>query len=120
MAYYIKATKSVAAHMGLLKDREQTADGNYLLWQADIQDYQGKSIYEQAEKIGGAVLTPEEAKMEHDGTVKKPAKVTDPFKGNNDTEENTTNPDGENTDTDEKGQDPDTSENGDDKEGGDL
>lgn len=106
--------------MGLLKDREQTADGNYLLWQADIQDYQGKSIYEQAEKVGGAVLTPEEAKAEHDGTVKKPAKVTDPFKGNNDTGENTTDVGKENAGTDGKEPDSGTEENETDKEGGKL
>lgn len=79
MAKYIKVVKSVAAHLGLLKDREQTADGNYLLWQADLQGYQGRTLEEQAEKVGGAVLTALEAKLEHDGKVDTPAAVTDPF-----------------------------------------
>lgn len=37
MAYYIKVTKKVADKIGApVENRNKTADGNILLWQADL------------------------------------------------------------------------------------
>ena len=36
MAFYIKVTKEVADRLHLTDIRNRTADGNVLLWQADV------------------------------------------------------------------------------------
>ena len=68
MANYIKVTEKVAASMGLTSIRNKTADGNYLLWQADILRFPVDDIFSRAAYCGGAVLTPNAAKEEVDGT----------------------------------------------------
>ena len=37
MAFYVKVTKQVADKMSLTAIRNKTADGNVLLWQADLK-----------------------------------------------------------------------------------
>lgn len=80
MAKYIKANPKVARYLRVENDRNQVADGNYLLWQADMLAF-GKltdlpSILEQ---IGGLALQAHEAREEQDGTVlRKLPTATDP------------------------------------------
>lgn len=70
MAYYIKANPKVAAFLGLTKMRTQVADGNYLLWQADMS-WLGSLANLDAivRQIGGLKLRAIEAKQEQDGKV---------------------------------------------------
>lgn len=70
MARYIKVNPKVARHLRLENDRNQVADGNYLLWQADMLAFgrltEMPSILAQ---IGGLSLQAHEAREEQDGTV---------------------------------------------------
>ena len=68
MAYYVKVTKQVSDKMNLTAIRNKTADGNVLLWQADLNRIEGDTIFERAERIGGKAITAQEAKAETDGT----------------------------------------------------
>ena len=77
MANYIKVTELVAREMGLTAIRNKTADGNYLLWQADILRFPGEDIFTRAAYCGGVVFTPNVAKDEIDGT-NHPILVTTP------------------------------------------
>lgn len=78
MAYYIKVTPEVAASLNLTDIRNKTADGNYLLWQADVAGRPGKTIAERAASVGGVCLSPADAKKEIDGTIIAPATVSTP------------------------------------------
>lgn len=78
---YIKVTPSVADALGVKGIRNTTADGNYLLWQGDVNIVPGLSIEDRASKIGGVALSPNQAKMEIDGTD-APFPVVDPFISN--------------------------------------
>lgn len=80
MARYIKANPRVARHLRLENDRNQVADGNYLLWQADMLAFgrltELPSILAQ---IGGISLQAHEAREEQDGTVLRQLPIaTDP------------------------------------------
>lgn len=80
MARYIKANSKVARHLRLENDRNQVADGNYLLWQADMLAFgrltELPSILAQ---IGGISLQAHEAREEQDGTVLRKLPIaTDP------------------------------------------
>lgn len=80
MARYIKANPKVAAFLKVENDRNKVKDGNYLLWQADMQAF-GKLIDlpEILEQIGGIALMAHEAREEQDGTVIRPLPTaTDP------------------------------------------
>lgn len=76
---YIKVTKFVAEALNLTATRNQTADGNYILWQADLSNIPGDLLTDRAAAVGGAVLTPNKAKQEIDGTA-DPVEVTTPAK----------------------------------------
>ncbi len=80
MARYIKANPLVARFLHLDGVRNTVKDGNYLLWQADIQPFGPMSLLPSIlEQIGGIVLSPHEAREEQDGTVTRPLPVaTDP------------------------------------------
>ena len=80
MARYIKANPLVARFLHLEGVRNTVKDGNYLLWQADIQPFGPMSLLPSIlEQIGGIVLSPHEAREEQDGTVTRPLPVaTDP------------------------------------------
>ena len=80
MARYIKANPLVAKFLHLEDVRNTVKDGNYLLWQADMQAFGPLSLLpETLEQIGGIVLTPHEAREEQDGTVTRPLPTaTDP------------------------------------------
>lgn len=77
MAYYIKVTRAVAAELGLTAVRNKTADGNVLLWQADVARMPGGTVFERAQHVGGVALTPQEAKRETVGTD-NPVQVVTP------------------------------------------
>lgn len=77
MAFYIKVTKEVSDKLGLTAIRNKTADGNMLLWQADLNRIEGDTIFERAERIGGKAITAQEAKAETDGT-ENPVEVYTP------------------------------------------
>lgn len=84
MAFYIKVTKEVSDKLGLTAIRNKTADGNVLLWQADLNRIEGDTIFERAERIGGKAITAQEAKAETDGT-ENPAEVYTPDEYKEDT-----------------------------------
>ena len=77
MAYYIKVTPQVCKKLGHGSDRNKTADGNKLLWQADIDQVDGQDVFERAQNVGGVALTPIAAKAETDG-VDNPVEVFTP------------------------------------------
>lgn len=78
MAFYIKVSIQVATKIGApVQHRNQTADGNILLWQADLNAIPGETIFDRAEYVGGVVMQAVDAKMEIDG-IEVPAEVTIP------------------------------------------
>lgn len=80
MARYIKVNPKVARHLRLENDRNQVADGNYLLWQADMLAF-GRLIEMPSilAQIGGLSLQAHEAREEQDGTVLRKLPIaTDP------------------------------------------
>lgn len=77
MACYIKVTKQVADKLGVTSIRNMTADGNVLLWQADLNQIEGDTIFDRAAHVGGVALTPQAARLETDG-MENPAEVTTP------------------------------------------
>ncbi len=77
MAFYIKVTKQVADKLGVAGIRNSTADGNVLLWQADVAGFPGDTVFDRAAVVGGVCLSPQKAKGEIDG-VEDPVEVTTP------------------------------------------
>lgn len=77
MAFYIKVTKQVADQLQLTAIRNKTADGNVLLWQADVARFSGDTVFDHAASVGGVCLSPQEAKTEIDGT-ENPVQVSTP------------------------------------------
>lgn len=77
MAFYIKVTKQVADKLGVAGIRNSTADGNVLLWQADVAGFPGDTVFDRAAVVGGVCLSPQQAKGEIDG-VEDPVEVTTP------------------------------------------
>lgn len=63
--------------MGLTGIRNGTADGNVLLWQADVAGLPGDTVFDRAAEVGGVCLSPQQAKGEIDG-VDDPVEVTTP------------------------------------------
>lgn len=84
MAFYIKLTPEVADALGITSIRNKTADGNILAWQADLTGIEGDTILDRAARIGGACLSPQQAKREIDGT-ESPAEVYTPDEYRKDT-----------------------------------
>ena len=73
MAYYYKPNKKVAEYLDLSEERNTAKDGNYLLWECDMERI-GPEEY--ALRATGAVrLTPMEAKMEFTGEQCQPLNV---------------------------------------------
>ena len=77
MAFYIKVTREVADKLGVAGIRNSTADGNVLLWQADVAGFPGDTVFDRAAVVGGVCLSPQQAKGEIDG-VEYPVEVTTP------------------------------------------
>jgi hypothetical protein len=61
--------------------RNRTADGNVLLWQADVARFPGDTVFERAKEVGGICLTPQAAKEEIDGTDHPVEVFTPPLGG---------------------------------------
>lgn len=68
MAFYIKVRLEVAEYLKVTSERNRTADGNILLWQADVLRFPGDTVLEKAKYAGGVALTAPQAKQETDGT----------------------------------------------------
>ena len=66
MAFYIKVTREVADKLGVAGIRNSTADGNVLLWQADVAGFPGDTVFDRAAVVGGVCLSPQQAKGEID------------------------------------------------------
>ena len=52
MAFYIKVTREVADKLGVAGIRNSTADGNVLLWQADVAGFPGDTVFDRAAVVG--------------------------------------------------------------------
>lgn len=68
MAFYVKVTQDVADYLGVTAIRNKTADGNVLLWQADLNRIPGETIYERAKCVGGKCMKSVQAMGEIKGT----------------------------------------------------
>ncbi len=79
MAYYVKVKPEVRNRIlpSYIKGT-QCADGNILLFQSDLNGIKGLTLSDRAAAIGGALLTPIEAKREIDGTCADFARCYDP------------------------------------------
>lgn len=68
MAFYIKTRLEVAEYLKVTSERNRTADGNILLWQADVLRFPGDTVLDKAKYAGGVALTASQAKQETEGT----------------------------------------------------
>ena len=68
MAFYIKVKLEVADYLKVTSERNRTADGCILLWQADVLRFPGDTVKDRATYAGGVALTASQAKQETDGT----------------------------------------------------
>lgn len=59
--------------------RNKTKDGNYIIWMTDIDSVPGLTLDDRISYVGGAKLTPMEAKAERNGTANPPASVYTPI-----------------------------------------
>lgn len=88
MPYYVKVTKKVReAILPAYLVVQKTFDGNYLLFQSALEKVEGNTLSERCERIGGALLTPLEAKAEIKGASCLPCHTPKEY-GGEDTEEN--------------------------------
>lgn len=75
----IKVTTKVARLYTNLQLRNKTYDGNYIIWMTDLNSVPGATLAERVAYVGGAMLTPQEAKEERNGTAKSYARVYTPI-----------------------------------------
>ena len=68
MAFYIKTRLEVAEYLKVTSERNRTADGNILLWQADVLRFPGDTVLDKAKYAGGVALTASQANQETEGT----------------------------------------------------
>ena len=102
MAYYIKVARQVADKIGApVENRNKTADGNILLWQADLNIIPGETLDARAAFVGGVAMPGQSAKAEIDGTAVPPAEVTIPEYYQDKVEETPAEGDTGNTETEE-------------------
>lgn len=88
MPYYVKVTKKVReAILPAYLVVQKTFDGNYLLFQSALEKVEGNTLSERCKRIGGALLTPLEAKAEIKGTSCLPCYTPKEY-GGEDAEEN--------------------------------
>ena len=72
MPYYVKITKKVRdAILPAYLVLRRTFDGNFLIYQSALERVEGNTLRERCDKVGGALLTPLEAKEEVAGTICK-------------------------------------------------
>ena len=73
MPYYVKVTKKVReAILPAYLVVRRTFDGNFLIYQSALERVEGNTLRERCDNVGGALLTPLEAKGEIAGTICKP------------------------------------------------
>lgn len=90
MAYYVKVKPEVRNRiLPSYIQGTKSADGNVILFQSDLANVEGMTLSERAANVGGALLTPEEAKREIDGTTTSPAVCYDPMTRNSNQENGT-------------------------------
>lgn len=75
----VKVTTKVAKMFANLALRNKTKDGNYIIWMTDIDSVPGLTLDDRISYVGGAKLTPMEAKAERNGTANPPASVYTPI-----------------------------------------
>lgn len=75
----IKVTTKVAKLFANLALRNKTKDGNYIIWMTDINSVPGLTLADRVSYVGGALLSPMEAKAERNGTANPPATVYTPI-----------------------------------------
>lgn len=94
MAYYVKVKPEVKERfLPSFVTGTKSADGNIILFQSDLNGVAGLTLSDRTKAVGGALLTPEQTRMEIDGTIENPAKCYDPEEvedttGNNDDNDN--------------------------------
>lgn len=86
----IKVTTKVAKLFANLALRNKTKDGNYIIWMSDIDSVPGLTLDDRISYVGGAKLTPMEAKAERNGTANPPASVYTPIYLDKDAEASST------------------------------
>lgn len=73
MPYYVKVTKKVReAILPAYLVLRRTFDGNFLIYQSALERVEGNTLRERCDNVGGALLTPLEAKEEIAGTSCRP------------------------------------------------
>lgn len=83
MPYYVKITKKVReAILPAYIVVRRTFDGNYLVYQSALERVEGNTLSERCENVGGALLTPLEAKQEIAGTSCKSCHTPEAYGGN--------------------------------------
>lgn len=93
MPYYVKVTKKVrGAILPAYLVLRRTFDGNYLIYQSALERVEGNTLRERCDNVGGALLTPLEAKEEIAGTICKTC-YTPAAYGGDDNENGTSAPD---------------------------
>lgn len=93
MPYYVKITKKVRdAILPAYLVLRRTFDGNFLIYQSALERVEGNTLRERCDKVGGALLTPLEAKEEISGTICKTC-YTPAAYGGDDNENGTSAPD---------------------------
>lgn len=75
----VKVTTKVAKIFANLALRNKTKDGNFIIWMTDIDSVPGLTLDDRISYVGGAKLTPMEAKAERNGTANPPASVYTPI-----------------------------------------
>ena len=75
----VKVTTKVAKLFANLALRNKTKDGNYIIWMTDIDSVPGLTLDDRISYVGGAKLTPMDAKAERNGTANPPASVYTPI-----------------------------------------
>ncbi len=90
MAYYVKVKQGVKERfLPSFVTGTKSADGNIILFQSDLNGVAGLTLSDRVNTVGGALLTPDQARMEIDGTIENPAKVYDPKELKKEEEEET-------------------------------
>lgn len=128
MPYYVKVTKKVReAILPAYLVLRRTFDGNFLIYQSALERVEGNTLRERCDKVGGALLTPLEAKDEIAGTICKPCYTPEAYGGDDDESGTSGSEAGsEGSETDENGEqkaeengEQEAGENGEQKAGGD-
>lgn len=91
MKYYVKVTKQVAEKIirsGV--PLTMTSDGNFLLYQSELNGVDGVNLNERAANAGGSLIAESDALAEINGTTDTPASCYTPlaYGGEDDTRNN--------------------------------